>query len=218
MKDIGVLPQFRGRAIHDSMKSYFTFNGVTHGLCNAHVLRELTFLDEQLKEPWAKKMKELLLQINNHVERVRSNGKSHFLQRPIIEGFDGQYDLILEEGFLFHRRKVKISRDKKRGRQKQRLGKNLLDRLQEHKGDVLAFMHDFDVPFTNNQAERDLRMVKLKNKISGTFRSEHGPKEFARIRGYLQTARKQNWPILQAMTLALQGLAPVPGPAPGAQL
>lgn len=208
LKEIGILENFTGRAVHDNFASYFQFNNCKHAVCNAHHLRELTFVHEELKEPWALKMKTLLIKMNQIVHAAKARGKLQLTpgkENKLLK----RYLKIIEEGLEFHSAKDK-HKPPARGRTRQSVGKNLLDRLKERRAETLAFMHDFSIPFTNNQAERDIRMAKLKQKVSGTFRSSHGPKEFARIRGYVSTARKQNWPVLYALQMAVKGKALVP--------
>jgi transposase len=179
---------------------YFNFTGCAHALCNAHHLRELTYTVEVLRESWAQGMKDLLKAIHANVERAKEHEKeslSPYLRRKFREA----YDRLLLEGEQYHNLEELVHPLPQvgKGRKKQRPGKNLLDRLRNHRKETLAFMHDFRVPFTNNQAERDIRMCKLKQKISGCFRSLAGAKAFCRIRSYLSTARKQGLSALEAL-------------------
>lgn len=162
MDEAGILPLFQGIGIHDHWFPYFTYKQITHGLCNAHHLRELTFIHEQEKEDWAKRMKDLLIFAKNEVERYQEQGA---LPQEILLGVEETYGQIITEGFEYHSLLPLLPKGK-RGRQKQRDGKNLLDRLKERRSCVLLFMYDFSVGFTNNQGEQDIRMVKLKQKIS----------------------------------------------------
>ena len=114
------------------------------------------------------------------------------------------YGQIIAEGFEYHSLLPPLPKGK-RGRQKQRDGKNLLDRLKEKRSCVLRFMYDFSVNFTNNLGEQDIRMVKLKQKISGCFRTLRGGQIFCRIRSYISTARKQDWNIWDALAEAIKG-------------
>lgn len=209
MNEIGILPAFHGRAIHDHWASYFDYTDMAHGLCNAHHLRELIFIAEEEKEKWAGEMKALLLEIHDAVEESKKQGKIQ-LGRQRQNAFRNQYRRILQHGFRYHQSLPTLASTGSRGRRKQRPGKNLLDRLKGKEEETLAFMVDFNVPFTNNLAEQDIRMSKLKQKISGCFRSFHGAEIFCRIRSYISTARKQGWNILQALEFAVKGLPRMP--------
>lgn len=207
-EDIGILPGFIGRAIHDFWKSYFAYD-CEHGLCNAHHLRELTFLHEQCQQDWAERMIECLMDIKKAVETVRPS-QDHLAAKQ-IQDFEARYQKILEEGYAQNplpRRPA--SAKKKRGRPKKTKARNLLARLDGHRSEVLAFMYDFDVPFDNNLAERDIRMMKVQQKVSGTFRSEEGAKAFCRIRSYISTARKNSVGAMDALTRLFDGNPFVP--------
>ena len=201
MDEAGVLPRFQGIGIHDHWFPYFAYEEITHGLCNAHHLRELTFIHEQEKEDWAKRMKDLLIYAKNEVERHLEQG---VLPQEILLRIEETYGQIIAEGFEYHSPLPPLPKGK-RGRQKQRDGKNLLDRLKQKRSCVLRFMYDFSVAFTNNLGEQDIRMVKLKQKISGCFRILKGGQIFCRIRSYISTARKQGWNIWDALAEAIRG-------------
>lgn len=201
MDEAGILPQFQGYGIHDHWFPYFAYAQVIHGLCNAHHLRELTFIHEQEKEDWAKQMKDLLIFANNEVEKYQGQGS---LPRPVLLEIERTYSQILAKGFEYHALLPPLPKSK-RGKQKQRDGKNLLDRFEGKRSCVLRFMYNFCVPFTNNQGEQDIRMVKLKQKISGSFRTPRGSQIFCRIRSYISTARKQGWNIWDALVDAIKG-------------
>lgn len=210
MDAAGILPRFQGTAIHDALASYFYYADCHHALCNAHILRELIFVLEQEHEQWAKLMIDLLLEAKS---AVQSHG---VLSAEEVARFAKKYDVILNLG-LAEDAKLNPPVEQpagKRGKSKQSKPKNLLDRLEEHRLAVLTFLCDPDVPFDNNQAERDLRMVKVQQKISGTFRSEQGAKIFCRIRGYISTAKKNACSIIDAIQNALQGNPFVPSPTP----
>jgi transposase len=209
MNAIGILPAFHGRAIHDHWFSYFDYTDISHGLCNAHHLRELIFIAEEEKEKWAGEMKVLLLKIHDAVEASKKQGEIK-LSRQRQNAFRDEYHQVLRRGFGYHRRLSPLLSTGGRGRKAQRPGKNLLDRLKEKEEETLAFMVDFNVPFTNNLAERDIRMCKLKQKISGCFRSFQGAKIFCRIRSYISTARKQGWNMLEALERVARGLPRMP--------
>ena len=207
LQAIDILPQFRGRAIHDHWRSYFTFSACEHGLCNAHHLRELQFIVDQYQQSWAEDMKQLLLEIKEAVAEVAPDADS--LEPEQRQDFWQRYDDILSKGFTANPPPAKPPPNK-RGRKKQSPPKNLLDRLQQHKPQVLAFMDDFNVPFDNNLAERDIRMVKVKQKVSGSFRTQKGADTFCAIRSYISTVRKQGGSVIDAMQQALDGQPFIP--------
>jgi len=203
LEDIGILPQLKGRAIHDGFKSYFQYEGL-HGLCNAHHLRELTYLHEEEAQEWAKQMKDCLVTIKKAVEQT-SQTVNRLLPYELQE-FETLYHLILEAGCYKNPPLKSKSKGKNtRGRPKKTKARNLLERLLLRKEETLAFMYDFNVPFDNNQAERDFRMVKVQQKISGTFRSDKGSEDFCRIRSYLSTAKKNSVNSIEALYNAITG-------------
>ena len=172
--------------------------GVLHALCNAHPLRELKALVEIEKEDWAGKMQRLLRRACHATNLAREWGVP--LKPGLIALIERCYDGILANGLAFHEAQPALAKAKRRGRPPRRVGHNLLIRLSTRKPDVLRFLTDPSVPFTNNLAERDGRMMKLRQKISGGFRSEDGAKDFAVIRSVLSTARKQGWNMLETLT------------------
>jgi transposase len=203
-KDLEPLLELIGVVIHDHWKPYYQLEGVTHGLCNAHHLRELKALEEIENEDWAKSMSKMLSVANKYRHRHRGT-----IPKSIITRLTQLYNSIIERGLNFHNLKPPLSRKNNRGRVKRRIGHNLLLRLKNYAADVLRFLLESNVPFTNNQAERDLRMIKCKQKISGCFRSFERAFDFANIRSFLSTARKQNLNLLEALTQALSGQPPI---------
>jgi transposase len=199
-----LLSDVTGIVVHDHWKPYYTMQGVVHALCNGHHLRELKALVEIEKEEWARKMQRLLRSACHAVNLARERGVR--LKPSLIELFHQSYDRILQEGFAFHADQPPLVRTpahgegKRRGRQRRRTGHNLLLRLSTRREDVLRFLTDPDVPFTNNQAEQDGRMMKIKQKISGGFRSDDGANTFVTIRSVISTAKKQGWSVLQTLT------------------
>ena len=207
MDQIGILPNFNGRAIHDFWKPYFKYD-CNHALCNAHHLRELIFLNEQHDQRWAKDMIECLVDIKKAVDGAK--GSTDTLFKEQIQKFEQRYQNILDEGYKENPLPKKKSNRKKRGRQKKSKARNLLERLDNHRKEVLAFMYDFKVPFDNNLVERDLRMAKVQQKISGTFRSPGGATAFCHIRSYISTARKNAVNTIEAIVNAFTGTPFVP--------
>jgi transposase len=185
-----------GIVIHDHFKSYYALTGVLHALCNAHHLRELQALIQFEKESWASKMAALLRYANKHSDDVEE-----------IKRILRIYDRIVASGIAYHEALEPLLKGA-RGPQKHRIGHNLLIRFRDYKDDVLRFLSNPLVAFTNNQAEQDLRMMKVKMKISGGFRSLEGAQTFCTLRSFISTCRKQGHNIFQALRNALSGVLP----------
>ena len=208
MDEMGILPEFSGFAIHDHWKSYFTYTNSTHYLCNAHHLRELVFIHERYEHVWAKDMQEFLREVKKETEATKEKGFL-FISEEKAKLFSDKYDEIIAKGHLEDPLvPIDPTKKKKRGRVAQSKGRNLLDRLRDFKEAVLGFMNNFSVPFDNNQAERDVRMLKVQQKISGTFRSEQGPIDYCRIMSYISTVRKNSINAIEAMKSVFLG-API---------
>jgi transposase len=199
---IGILEGFEGVSVHDGWRSYWQY-ACQHALCNVHHLRELTFLDEEQHQDWAGRMKTLLLDIKAAVEQARTEGRNSLHPLEVAD-WKAQYAALLAEGYQANPPDPPPQVGK-RGRRKQSAARNLLDRLSTHQEAVLLFLDNFAVPFDNSLAERDIRMVKVQQKVSGCFRSPAGAVAFCRIRGYLSTLRKQGFALLTALEQALVG-------------
>ena len=200
MEEIGILPNFTGTAVHDHWKSYFNYE-CDHSLCNAHHIRELTFLHEEYGQDWAKGMIDFLLEVKNEVDKAQ--GVS--FDSTTVKQFEDRYKRIVGEGMKANPPPEVGEGEKKRGRKKKSKARNLLERLEQYGKETLAFMYDFKVPFDNNQGERDIRMMKVQQKISGTFRSYEGAVSFCRIRSYISTVKKQGGNVITAIQNIFQG-------------
>lgn len=191
---IGILPQFGGTALHDCWATYLGY-ALRHGLCNVHLCRELKGLWEACPQPWIQRLLRFLFGLKQRRERAIAAGRTGFSEAELGR-YEKLYLRILARG---HTQNPARCASGKRGKTKQSAGYNLLKRLSDYRVSVLRFAWDFGVPFENNQAERDLRMVKLRQKISGCFRSAEGAVMFCRIRGFVSTLRKQGQPLLSAL-------------------
>lgn len=200
MEAIGILPAFQGIAVHDALGGYFPYP-CGHSLCNAHLLRDLTAVSELTRQHWPARLTALLLKIKTAVERAHTKGQTHLTRRR-LQDFTAQYDRLVKSGLRANPPPKPTGRV---GRPAQGPIRSVLLRLKTHARAVLAFMHDFRVPFDNNRAEQDVRMVKVKQKVSGGFRSLAGAQAFCRIRGYLSTMRKQGHNALAVLTSVFTG-------------
>jgi transposase len=192
-----VLADVVGIVVHDHWKPYYTMKDVLHALCNAHHLRELKALIELDHEDWAGKMQILLRRACHAINLARDRDIA--LKPRLIARIERRYDTIVAEGLAFHEGLPSLRRAQRRGWKPRRVGHNLLLRFEQRRDDVLRFLHDPNVPFTNNQAEGDARMMKLRQKISGGFRVQASANDFALIRSVLSTSKKQGWNILNTL-------------------
>lgn len=216
MKQMGVLGLFGGYAVHDSWSSYFTFEGQLHVLCNAHHIRELIYAHEQHGQAWAERLIGCLIDAKQEVDAARKAGKTG-LDEARIDAIECRYRDILRRG----RAELPVlpaAAPGRRGRVKRHKVVNLHERLTRLEPEALAFVYDLGLPFDNNLAERDVRMVKTKQKVSGCFRSERGASSFARIRGFISTARKQGRSVFAELSNAIQGRAFDPSTAAAVQV
>ena len=196
MEDGGILPGYQGVALHDHWGSYLKFTDCQHAFCNVHHLRDLRFVHEQYDQAWADKMARLLLTIKHQVES--SPEPLTALSPDRLAEYEAEYDALIAQGLAANPPPEK-RRPRARGRPKQTPPKNLLDRLHKYKSGVLAFMYDFRIPFDNNQVERDVRMIKVQQKVSGSFRTQEGADTFCDIRSYISTARKHGLNAIDAI-------------------
>ena len=205
---IDILPHFKGRAIHDNWSSYFNYE-CAHGLCNAHHLRELTFVFDKYHQRWASSMIELLLEIRGAVQRALRRGQRRFSTRTCAR-HEKRYRALIAAGLRANPPPVGLPGETKPGPRKQSKARNLVLRLKRRSTETLAFMYDFAVPFTNNQAERDLRVSKVQQKISGTFRSTESAISFCRIRSYIATMKKNGIRVIDALQSVVAGTPILP--------
>ena len=212
MDAIGVLPEFKGRLVHDHWKSYFVYQCL-HVLCNAHHIRELQWVIDNHRYEWPQKMQDLLIETN---EAVKASGLDK-LEKEAAQSVRLRYREILTQGIqempaIPAVTPLVVSKDgvskKKRGRRKKSKEMNLLQRLIDYENEVLRFMDEAIVPFTNNQGENDIRMTKVQQKISGCFRSMDGAKIFCRVRSYLLTAQKHDISPTEALKMLFDGKLP----------
>jgi len=197
-----ILEDLSGFVVHDHFKPYISrMNNADHVACNAHHLRELKALTELDHEEWAKKMSQILILGNNTKNTHR--GK---IPDMIIQRLSELYDNCIASGLAYHESQQPLKKKGNRGgHPKRRIGHNLLLRLKKHKEAVLRYLSQELVPFTNNQAEQDVRMMKVKQKISGGFRTQEGATLFCRIRSFLSTIRKQGGDALESIVKVLHG-------------
>lgn len=204
MNALNVLPVYEGIVVHDFWASYFKdLYGFEHALCGAHLLRECQGIIDYDDQAWAEAMKGLLQRACHEAKQARSldsGSVSTIHQQQIAQA----YDKILLQGEAENPEPSCLLTEPKRGRKAKSKARNLLARFSIYKTDILRFLYDPRVPFDNNQAERDIRMVKVKFKISGAFRTPEGAAQFARIRGFISTLRKQNLDLLPSLVQVIR--------------
>lgn len=200
---VSLVPGYRGRMMHDRWTSYDRYP-CTHSLCGAHLIRDTIFVAEHEQQPWAARMVEHLRHMDHVSNQWRERGARQ-LPAEVREGLLAEYFEILRTGYAAHADQPKPPPRKGKGRQKQNPSLNLLDTFLQRAEQVLGFVQDVSIPFTNNLAERDLRMIKVQQKISGTFRSPEGLTAFCAIRSYLSTMRKQGRPLLASLRAVFAG-------------
>jgi transposase len=201
VEEIGILPKYRGSLIHDHWHCYFSYKQVKHGLCNVHHLRELKFVYEEEKSSWAKEMSDLLLKGKSMVDNAKAENKTSVdsVDLALIE--NKYQNLILRTGSIYIDAATAEHLPDGIGK----AGFNLFRRLLRKMDETLYFIRNLAIPFSNNLAEQDLRMEKVKQKISGCFRTFTGGAISCRVRSYISTARKQGWNIIDALADAVSG-------------
>jgi transposase len=212
-ENIGILAGYKGVCVHDGLTAYDHYQQCQHSLCNAHILRELNYVIETSKATWATEMKLLLLEIKAAVGVASVAGEKRLSLRQETEFLTHYHRIVSEAGKLYPPLKRK-----KRGSKTQQpkespivaAARKLMNRLTLKRDQILFFMTDFRVPFDNNQAERDLRMLKVKQKISGCFRTEKGAEEFCRMRSYISTMKKQGYSVMETIRSVFAGKALMP--------
>lgn len=202
--EIGILPQFTGTLVHDAWSAYFKYQLLLHALCNAHHLRDLTAIVENDQQQWAALMIACLLSAKQLVANAWQAGETE-LPTDCLKRIHQLYDAIVWLGLEENPLPAVHSPPGKRGRRKKTKARNLVERFDQHKVAILRFIHDFKVPFDNNLAERDIRMMKVQQKISGCFRSWDGAKQFCRLRSYISTIRKQGLNVWEALGSLFEG-------------
>ena len=203
MEQCGVLTEFTGIAVHDCWASYWSYPDIQHAVCCAHLLRELTGITENHPEQkWASAFIDLLLEMKKVKDKAVEKGKDS-LSYYHYHKFDKKYDELIEQARKEN--PLPETTAKKRGRKKKGKILALVERLANYKASVCLFIHNFRVPFDNNQAERDLRMIKVKTKVSGCFRTEEGARDYLKITSYVGTAHKQGYNAYEAIKKAISG-------------
>ncbi len=203
IEDIGLLTDYKGILVHDCWFPYWRIDGVIHQLCCAHLLRELNGVAENHPDQkWAPQFRELLIKMKRSKERAIGQGKEAFQERT-LKKYSELYDEIIK--LAYEENPVPEKKPGKRGKQKRGKVLSLIDRLSKHKGEVCLFVNNIVVPFDNNQAERDIRSVKIKTKVSGFFKTEEGAKSYLKIMSFVSTARKLGRSAYEAIRLAVIG-------------
>jgi transposase len=198
-----VLPEFNGIVVHDCWAPYWKYSHFLHALCNAHLLRELTAVEENYPEQrWPTEFIHLLLEMKRQKEHAVDKGKIQ-LTKELYHEFNERYNEIIAHAYAEN--PYVETKDKKRGRKKKGKTLALIERLSLHKKSICMFIHKFVVPFDNNQAERDIRMIKVKTKVSGCFRSNEGASNYLKIMSYVGTAKKHGYSAFKAIQQAISG-------------
>jgi transposase len=205
LDDGGIVEKMTGVAVHDGYASYRTYD-VVHGLCNSHHVRELQGVIDHFDQDWAGQMIDLLLDTKEAVEAARSRGRKH-LDAKTLHSIRVRYGKVVQKGWAANEEPTKAAE----GKWYKNKATNLLDRLDAYRDDVLRFTTNFNVDFSNNQAERDIRMTKLQQKISGSWRTKSGADHFCAIRSYVSTMKKHDYDVLAGLRQLFEGHVWLPG-------
>lgn len=198
VNEIGLLPKFSGTAIHDNWSTYWSYEQCSHALCNVHHLRELNAVTERFEQPWASRFKQFLLAIKSVVDAAKKAEQSQLPPHKLVQ-IERIYRRLISAALAANPPPPDGWPRSQRGRPKKTKARNLAERLDLRRHAVLAFAYDFNIPFDNNLAERDIRMLKVQQKISGCFRSQEGADSFCTIRSYLSSLRKQAFNLWDAL-------------------
>src|SRR5215207_123268 len=210
---IDILPRYEGVVVHDGFSPYDRYRQCRHARCNAHILRELNYVIETSRAGWATEMKALLLEIKAAADKAREGGSKGLSPRRKRRWLKKYKGLIEQAEKLYGTLRRKRGRAKKAQPEESVIraaARKLACRLGEKREEVLLFMQDFAVPFDNNQSERDLRMLKVKQKVSGCFRTDTGAEEFCRLRSYVSTMKKQGRGVMETIRSLFAGKALMP--------
>ncbi len=214
LKAIGIMPHFKGVAVHDNWSAYWSYDQCQHALCNVHHLRELNAIEENFSQPWATRFKIFLLSAKATVDQAKATGKEALPQAKLNQ-INRLYTKLVAAALRANPPPPEGWPKGSRGRPKKTKPRNLAERFDQRRAAVLAFVSDFKVPFDNNLAERDIRMLKVQQKISGCFRSTHGAQTFCAIRSYISTVRKQQLSVWLALNSLFSGPILQPAYSPG---
>ncbi len=214
LKAIGIMPHFKGVAVHDNWSTYWHYDQCQHALCNVHHLRELNAIEENFSQPWATRFKTFLLSAKAAVDQAKAAGKEALPQAKLNQ-INRLYTKLVAAALRANPPPPEGWPKGSRGRPKKTKPRNLAERFDQRRAAVLAFVSDFKVPFDNNLAERDIRMLKVQQKISGCFRSTHGAQTFCAIRSYISTVRKQHLSVWLALNSLFSGPILQPAYSPG---
>lgn len=202
IESIGLLPRYEGVVVHDGFSAYEQYRQCRHAQCNAHILRELNYVIETSKPQWAMEMKMLLLEIKVAVEKARERGRKKLgprWQAEFLRKYEENIEAAKHLYGTLQRKKGRAKKPQAAESVIRAAARKLACRLDAKREEILRFMQDFSVPFDNNQSERDLRMLKVKQKISGCFRTDKGAEEWCHLRSYISTMKKQGEGVMETI-------------------
>lgn len=213
ISEIDILPQYQGVAVPDGFSSYDQYRQCRHAQCNAHLLRELNYVIETSQPVWAAEMKALLLELKAVVDKARERGRNKLAscrKAEFLRKYDERIEAATKQYGTLQRKKGRAKQPPAAESPLTAAGRKLAGRLDTKRADILLFMQDFSVPFDNNQSERDLRMLKVKQKVSGCFRTGVGAEEFCRLRSYVATLKKQGRSVMESIKSVFAGTTIMP--------